>query len=81
MRKSFTYAAATGVVTTALLFAGATTASANTDPAFQPGPDYTNFQPGPNYDAFQPGYAPGTADLVDDSVAPILTGLFGGLFR
>ncbi len=37
------------------------------------------FEPGPDYDAFQPGYAPGTADLVDDDAARVLTSVLRGL--
>jgi hypothetical protein len=38
---------------------------------FEPGPDYTNFEP---------GAAPGTADLVDDNAARLLSSVFRGLF-
>ncbi len=47
---------------------------------FQPGPDHTNFQPGPDYTNFRPGAAPGTADLVDDNAARVLSSVFRGLF-
>jgi hypothetical protein len=47
---------------------------------FEPGPDYTNFEPGPDYTNFEPGAAPGTADLVDDNAARLLSSVFRGLF-
>ncbi len=46
----------------------------------EPGPDHTNFQPGPDYTNFRPGAAPGTADLVDDNAARVLSSVFRGLF-
>jgi hypothetical protein len=46
----------------------------------EPGPDHTNFQPGPDHTNFQPGAAPGTADLVDDNAARVLSSVFRGLF-
>ncbi len=47
---------------------------------FEPGPDYTDFQPGPDHTNFEPGAAPGTADLVDDNAARVLSSVFRGLF-
>ena len=47
---------------------------------FEPGPDSTNSQPGPDYSNVEPGAAPGTADLVDDNAARLLTSVFRGLF-
>ncbi len=48
-------------------------------PEWDPQPDPGPFQPGPDPAPFQPGYAPGTADLVDDALAPVVTRLLGGL--
>ncbi len=58
--------------------AGPETSSAGQ--GFEPGPDHTDAQPGPDHSNSQPGAAPGTADLVDDNAARLLTSVFRGPF-
>ena len=78
MMQTITRTLIAGGFVAALMVLGTGVATASTDPNFQPGPDYSNFQPGPDYSNFQPGAAPGTADLVDDNVGRVLSGLLGG---
>ncbi len=83
--------ALTAALTGGLLLAATGTATAQEyGPEWQPGPDYTNFDPAPDQSGFdpqpdqspfEPGYAPGTADIIDDPVGDLLQALFGGLFR
>ncbi len=42
-------------------------------------PDLSGFEAQPDQRPFEPGYAPGTADLLDGTVTPVLQRLVGGL--
>ena len=73
------------LLVSAAVAVGAGTASAD-EPSAPPqyGPEWSPATPGPEWDPepdtpFQPGYAPGTADLVDDTLGPVVSRLLGGL--
>lgn len=74
---SFVAASAAALVASLTFAAPAAADDVQYGPEWDPGQDYSNFDPQPDQSPFEPGYAPGTADLIDDLFAR--GGPFAGL--